>query len=150
MENENAKTKKPIYKRIWFITLVSVVFLAASTVAIISQKNKEVIATYVPANANDMLNAYNKDEASADLIYKDKHFEITGTVASVNTVPYQTCVSLKNSNDESMTITMKCFFQEPDQRTKAKALKEGDLITVKGKCTGLNYHVSIDKCSLLY
>lgn len=149
MENENAKTKKPICKRIWFITLVSVVFLAASTAAIVSQKNKEVIATYVPIHANDMLNAYSSDEISADLTYKDKFFEITGTVASVNTVPYQTCVSLKNTEDETMTMTLQCFFQDLEQRTKAKALKEGDVVTLKGKCTGLTYHISIDKCRLV-
>lgn len=148
MENQQSN-KKPIYKRIWFISVVGIIFLTSAAAVIVLQKDKEEITVYIPITVNEMLKDYNSDETSADRIYKDKHFEITGTVDSVNTVPYQTCIILKSTEDDTINITVQCFIQNPDQRSKASNLEEGDKVTLKGKCTGFTYHVSVDNCTLV-
>lgn len=80
--------------------------------------------------AKKLLEEYTTDEASANKLYYDKIIEVKGTVSKIETTDTGSAVYLNADNDLSFIIC------EMERSTDASTIKEGDVVTIKGKCTG--------------
>jgi hypothetical protein len=87
--------------------------------------------------ADQLLDDYRKNQIGADQKYKDKLIEVTGKVASIGKVPLAGYyIDLASSGEGELGI--KCFLDKDDMASEEKAakLKEGDQVTLAGRCEG--------------
>ena len=108
----------------------------------ISGKSTEVTTT-----ADEMYQAYDENEAGAELKYKDKVIEISGIVKKVTT----------NSFDENeITVKLKaggyssidCDFSAK-HKAEAATLKEGDKVKIKGLGAKKVVYPTLKGCSIV-
>ena len=91
-------------------------------------------------SANSLYNEYQKNEAAANLKYLGKIIEVQGKLAVAANDSLQTNLSLYTGHSEGL-INCQMF----NGLVKAN-LKQGDLINVKGKCTGFLMDVNLVDC----
>lgn len=83
----------------------------------------------------DLYSEFNKDEKAAFAKYKDKVIEVTGVVKEKGGADEQHVdVTLGNEAMEGGTVSISL---ETDQVEKAKSIKEGANVVIKGICTGI-------------
>ena len=105
----------------------------------------------VQISAIDLRKAYDENVVNADALYKDHVISVTGTIADItqDVITKNPCVSL--SSEDSLGIyTVQCFFDESDEMTgKIASLKDGDSVTIVGRCSGRPLaNVQLINCSL--
>jgi Cu/Ag efflux protein CusF len=95
-------------------------------------------------SANDLVAAFDvEDEANKKFL--DKIVEVQGKISEIATDTAGVTIMLE-SNDPIAGVT--CSFYA-DESEKLKDLKEGDAVTIKGKCTGKLMDVVLNNCSLV-
>lgn len=88
--------------------------------------------------ADQLLEDYRKNQIGADQKYKDKLIEVTGKVASIGKMPLAGyTIDLASSNEGDLS-GVKCILDKDDKTSEGKAgkLKEGDQVTLAGRCEG--------------
>ena len=90
----------------------------------------------IKISAGDLVTAYDKDEASADKLYKGKLLEVAGSidVLGVDSSPPEIDIS---NDDPMVDFLVQCFITAGSVK-KAEALSPGSAVTVVGTCTGLD------------
>ena len=91
-----------------------------------------------------LVQAFESDENSANLMYLDKIVTVTGTVESVTTDPTVISVYLKESDALAGVI---CSFDR--NATGISSLHNGMQVSIKGICTGYLMDVVMNRCSLV-
>ena len=92
-----------------------------------------------------LLEEYNKDETAANQKYLDKVIVVKGKVAEIKTEQDgQTTVVLEGGDPLASVI---CSFYE-DEINTVKKLNKGELVLIKGKCTGKLMDVVLNRCSI--
>jgi hypothetical protein len=88
--------------------------------------------------ADQLLDDYRKNQIGADQKYKDKTVQISGKVASIGKMPLAGYTIDLQSSNEGDIAGVKCILLPNDKPTEEKAgkLKEGDSVTLIGKCEG--------------
>ena len=95
----------------------------------------------VAIQAADLFNEFAADENVANKKYLDKIISISGVVTNVADEEGLTIVTLKTTSDMFGVI---CKIEASDN--KAKSLKTGDEVRVKGVCTGMLMDVVMVRC----
>lgn len=95
----------------------------------------------VAIQAADLFNEFATDENVANKKYLDKVISISGVVTNVADEEGLTIVTLKTNSDMFGVI---CKVEASDN--KAKALKNGEEVRVKGVCTGMLMDVVMIRC----
>lgn len=104
----------------------------------------------ITVSASDLWQAYTDNKVNADNLYKDKTLEITGVIVDIGTdmLLDDPCVSLK-SGDQLGIYPVQCFFTDDKHNEQVAALKDGDSITIVGRCTGAQIaNIQLTDCSL--
>lgn len=87
--------------------------------------------------ADDLIDEYKKNQIGANQKYKDKPIQITGKVSGIGTVPLAGYyVGIGSAHEGEFDIM--CILDRDDKAAEEKAgkLKEGDTVTMIGRCEG--------------
>lgn len=95
-------------------------------------------AEAVKVEAAALFQAYSTNEQAANAMYIDKVVEVTGTVASVSKNNEGKTVLMLKTDDPMFGVN--CTMEEEIKT------KEGDLLTLKGICTGYLTDVVLIRC----
>lgn len=99
-------------------------------------------AADVTISPAELLAIYDQDEAKANEMYLDKIIEVEGTVKEVNLLESGGSITLDTGNDMSAII---CEFESGDALGSVKA---GDIVKVKGFCSGKLMDIVLVRCSM--
>ena len=157
----NRGIKKPVYQKWWFWLVIVIVVLGIIGAIVGSQYTSptdqgNIVSNQVESkadeamsvNALDLIVAYEENQVSADNMYKNKQLKITGTVKSIGIdVADRAFVMLADERNEYAILGVQCYFDKDKQDTLSQ-LKEGDVITLTGKCEGKVVSVSVKNCKL--
>ncbi len=92
----------------------------------------------ITIKAEDMINDYIRDQATAENQYKDKNLAISGTVyykgQFKNTQNYMIGIAYRSAAGKEYKILLDV---KPEDVSKLNQLKEGDFINAKGRCVGI-------------
>ncbi|MGN6400166.1 MAG: OB-fold protein [Flavisolibacter sp.] len=86
----------------------------------------------ITTDAAALIAAFEKDSSSANKKYIDKLIAVSGSVKSIDKDGNPVVIALGQSGEMS---SVQCSM-DSTHATDYKAVKEGDQITIKGKCTG--------------
>lgn len=95
--------------------------------------------------AANLLAEFNADEPAANKKFIDKVIAVKGRVSEIKTDSSGQATVFLDSGDLMSAVTCS-FYQE--EAPAAKALRQGDQVTIKGKCTGKLMDVVLNKCSI--
>jgi hypothetical protein len=90
----------------------------------------------------DLLAAYEADESGSNAKYLDKIVAVEGKVRSINDVSQGGSISLDTGNEMSSII---CEFEDGSVLADVAV---GDIVKVKGFCTGFLMDIVLVRCSL--
>jgi hypothetical protein len=97
----------------------------------------EPIVPVAKLTAEELIDEYKKNQLGADQKYKDKPIQVTGKVARVEKVALAGYyVGIGSAHEGEFDIM--CFLDKDDKSAEEKAgkLKEGDAVTMVGRCEG--------------
>ena len=86
-------------------------------------------------NAFDLINEFTNNDSLANKKYAEKIITVTGLVTEVESA--DTTVNIKMADTTSGSYTIFAFQQQ--NLTEARAIKEGDKVSIKGSCSGGAY-----------
>jgi len=86
-------------------------------------------------NAFDLINEFKKNDSLANKKYAEKIITVTGLVTEVEAA--DTTVNIKMADTTSGSYAIFAFQQQ--NLAEAKAIKEGDKVSIKGSCSGGAY-----------
>jgi hypothetical protein len=98
---------------------------------------EEEIKPVAKLTAEELLDEYKKNQLGADQKYKDKFIQVTGKVSRVEKVALAGYyVGIGSAHEGEFDIM--AFLDKDDKAAEEKAgkLKEGDTVTMIGKCEG--------------
>ena len=142
-----AKTKKPIYKKVWFWCVLVLILIAigssvggnqtpsdpSASVGNTIDEDKEVKVEYTAYSVDEMMDDLDDNPLKASEKYLKKDVEI---------------ISVLPEHDEWAVIGVHCSIKTDEQLDKLKKMSKGDKITVNGKITDvgevLGYYLDID------
>lgn len=104
----------------------------------------------IELSAHDLWVAYDENEVNADNLYKKKAVCVTGTVFEIGKdlltdTPF---IALKAEDDLGI-YSVQCFFQDSSEHGKVASVKDGDKVTITGKCTGKSINVMLRDCTII-
>jgi hypothetical protein len=135
-------------KRIRYILIFLVLALVAAVAAWKytfkdSEANVASHKTEVTIDAPKLLQAFETNEDSANLKYRDKVIQVSGTVGSVTRDTLGYSVYLKEKDASSGIV---CSFDKSS--FDSVRVKPGAQINVKGICMGYLLDVQMNKCNI--
>ena len=86
-------------------------------------------------NAFDLIKEFKNNDSLANKKYAEKIITVTGLVTEVEAA--DTTVNIKMADTTSGSYAIFAF--QPQNLTEAKAIKEGDKVSIKGSCSGGAY-----------
>jgi len=101
--------------------------------------------TDLTLESQTLLNDFETNEGEANTKYLDQIIEVTGPIAKIKTVKNSTVISLGDGN---MFGNVTCHLT-PEESAKNLNLKKGQVITLKGICTGYLMDVILIKSVLI-
>jgi DNA/RNA endonuclease YhcR with UshA esterase domain len=105
--------------------------------------NVEEASADISITADKILNDFSSDENSANLKYLDKIIQVNGVVSEINIE--KGIITIETNDDFGNVI---CHLSEEASR-KISGLQEGQIIVVKGICTGFLMDVILVKCEFI-
>lgn len=103
---------------------------------------------YIEVTAKDLLAAYDENTVAADNTYKGQLLKVTGTVGTIGKDILDTAYVTLTNGDPYALISVQCYFAK-DNLDDVATLKEGDTVTITGKCDGSTLNVSLKQCDLI-
>lgn len=94
--------------------------------------------------ANELFNAFETDEANANEMYLNKVIEVTGIIREVKSNEKGLPSVIFETDD--VIFGVMCEFEST---SGAESIKQGDLLTIKGICTGKLLDVVLNRCELI-
>lgn len=95
----------------------------------------------VAVTSADLYHQYNADETTANAKFMDKIITVTGVVSEVSQADKTCTILLKNKEDGG---GVSCnLFNHPNA-----LVKEGETVTIKGRCTGFLMDVALTGCEI--
>ncbi len=107
-------------------------------VASIENKKPDVTLT-----ANELLSAFEENEAAANQQYGEKIVQVRGRVSEVVSVEAGHKIFIETENPMSGVIC------EMEEGQEVSTIKPGDEVTIKGRCTGFLSDVVLVQASLV-
>ncbi len=99
----------------------------------------------IEISAAALYESYSADEAKGNAAYIDKVIEVSGTVEEILTDEQDATVFVLRAPDAMGGVL--CTL-DAGQEGKAKEVSVGDVVTLKGQCTGMLMDVVLNKCVL--
>ena len=96
----------------------------------------------VVTDAGTLLKDYKDNEAAADQKYKGKVIQISGVVGEIRKSPSDQIYVTVGTGAAFELPMAQCFF-DASASAKAATLKQGDLVTIKGRVDGLILNVVV-------
>ena len=125
---------KPVHKRIIAGSLNLLLAVAGVVWYILTEKfidTAERKADYA-VNAADIIKEFQQNDSLANKKYTEKIISVKGIVSGVEAA--DTTVNIKMSDTATGDYIIFAFQQQ--QLSEAKKLKEGELVSIKGSCSG--------------
>lgn len=162
-----AINKQPFYKKVWFWVLIGFIVIAGvggnsddemNSNAGVLDKTQSQVSTDVPkatepaivyesVTASDMVELLNTNALKAKETYKGKYLEITGRLSNIDSDGKY--IDVIPANEEFSLTGIQCYIQNKEQVDVVMELTVDDIITVKGKITGvgevLGYWMDVDE-----
>ncbi len=99
-------------------------------------------------SASQLVNDYKANEVSADIKYKNKMVEISGTIKSIGKdILDQPYVAIAGNSSDTFT-DVQCMFDKSDQDQLA-SLSKNTKITLRGRVDGILMNVLIRDCIVI-
>ncbi len=95
--------------------------------------------------ADKILNDFTSDENIANTKYLDKIIEVKGTVSDIKIENRKGIITLKTNADFGNVL---CHLSDSSTKNMSK-IKEGQILTLKGICTGFLMDVILVKCEII-
>jgi len=105
---------------------------------------KKSAAAFV-LNAENLIKEHLDDETKTNEKYSENVIQVKGKVFDVSTLKGNSVITLKDENSISSII---CHML-PDENMKALKLEKGQVVDIKGICTGYLLDVIIVRCTLV-
>lgn len=99
----------------------------------------------ITISANKILEEFSSDETTANSKYLEKIIEVKGEVLELKTVKGLGIVTLKTNDDFGSVL---CHLSE-EATKKINSLTQGQIISIKGICTGYLMDVILVKCEII-
>jgi hypothetical protein len=98
---------------------------------------EEPIKPAATLTAEQLLDEYKKNQIGADQRYKDKLIQVTGKVSGIGKLPLAG-YTIDIASPAEGELGIKCILDKDNKEAEEKAgkLKEGDTITIAGRCEG--------------
>ena len=99
------------------------------------------INPYIKITSTDLIALYNENQVKCKQQYDKQLLEVTGSVQSVGTDILDNTYVCLGSDTEFTFVGIQCYAKNEDEVNKIAELKEGDIITVRGKgdCGSLSF-----------
>lgn len=104
-------------------------------------ENMERAKADMTLQAAQLFAEYNTDQAAADAKYLDKTVAVKGVVKEVNKDEGSVKILLETGSD----FNVLCTLDELSQHARTD-FPIGEKVTFKGKCTGFNLDVQLERC----
>ena len=95
----------------------------------------EINSAIPTIKASTLAKEYKDNEVKADIQYKDKFIRVTGVVDSIGKFIDDTYLYLKDGTSYSISKPH-FYFSDESEILKVSELKEGDSVSILGKCSG--------------
>ena len=99
----------------------------------------------ITLTANTILNDFSSDESIANTKYLEKIIEVKGVISDIKIEKEKGIITLKTNDDFGSVL---CHLSK-ESTQKISSLKEGQLIRIKGICTGFLMDVILVKCEII-
>lgn len=142
-----SKSKKPIYKRLWFIILIVVVIIGAVGAAGSGEDKVEPEQiVYSQYDVSTLLADLDENALKAAETYEGQSVSLTGEIGTIDSSGKY--IDLLPTDDEWAIIGVQCYITNDEQKAAIMELSAGDTVTVEGKITSvrevLGYSLDID------
>lgn len=142
-----SKSKKPVYKRLWFIVLIMVVIMCVVGAAGSSEdKVESEQIVYSQYDVSALLTDLDENALKASETYEGQYVSLTGKIGTIDSSGKY--ISLFPTDDEWTIIGIQCYITNDEQKATIMELSTGDTVTVEGKITSvgevLGYSLDID------
>ena len=99
------------------------------------------IYPYIQITSTELIASYKNNQVKCKQLYDNQLLEVTGTVQSVGTDILDNTYVCLGSDEEYTFVGIQCYAKNKDEVNKIAELKEGDIITVRGKgdCGSLTF-----------
>ena len=99
----------------------------------------------ISLTADKILNDFSLDEKLSNLKYLGKIIEVKGVISEINIEKEKGIITLETNDDFGSIL---CHLSEETTK-RMSVLQEGQVITVKGICTGYLMDVILVKCEII-
>jgi hypothetical protein len=106
--------------------------------------NTKDVRPFAVKQAAELVKEFEEDEAAANRMYGDKVVSVAGKIVKTEMSDSTRNILLAG---ESAMAGVLCQFETVDN-SGAEVLKTGDLVKIKGVCTGILMDVVLTRCSL--
>ena len=103
-------------------------------------KSTSARSVELTVKSDELFNEFSSDESSANVKYLDKVVAVNGTVTNIEQEDGMQVITLNTASDMFGVICK----MEPSENNNS--VKTGDVITVKGICTGMLMDVVMVRC----
>lgn len=121
---------------------------ASSTAPSSTVATPEPEPEYIEVTAKDLLAAYDENTVAADNTYKGQLLKVTGTVGSIGKDILDSAYVTLTNGEPYALVSVQCYFAK-DNLDDIATLKEGDTVTITGKCDGSTLNVALKQCDLV-
>lgn len=98
----------------------------------------------IEISASELIKNYKENEDSSNSVYLNKIIVVNGTINRISEVGTGFSVYLKDAEDNSGVL---CSFTDSNPDTSS--LKTGEIIKIKGICSGYLLDVVLNRCSVV-
>ena len=136
---------RPVIRNLLLFVIILGVIGGLIGLYMYNKKNPDlskVKADYV-LQASELVNEFNQDETSASAKYIDKVVEVTGLVATIE-ITSDSTMNLTLANEDQISGVICTFHGSP--QPPSNEIKEGEIITVRGVCSGMLMDVLLNDC----
>ena len=142
-----SKSKKPIYKRLWFIILTVVIIMCVVGAAGSGEDKVEPEQiVYSQYDVSALLTDLDENALKASETYEGQYVSLTGKIGTIDSSGKY--IDLLPIDDEWTIIGIQCYITNDEQKAAIMELSTGDTVTVEGKITSvgevLGYSLDID------
>lgn len=135
------KIKKPIYKKIWFWIIITIIVIAVaasggdSTTKTPLTNSAIENVEYTIVNIDTLFKDLKANALKAEKTYQDNYIEITGYISNIDSDG--SYISINSKTDEYWLDSIMCDIKSDEQLKIVMEKSEGDEVTIKGQITDI-------------
>ena len=145
--------KRPWLKKLLIITLVILVAGGIGIYLIFTEKFEDTgtQAAAFTVTADELIKEFQQNDSSANKKYAEKIISVNGKIAETEAA--DSTINIKMM--DTLTGTYIIFAFQEQHIKEAKQLKEGDMVSIKGSCSGGTYskileteYITFKRCAI--